>query len=223
MDHIPQNASRRKCKLPFSAVLLYLLLIALLLSGVTFSRYMTGTTVGDSARVAYMKDITISEEGNFTKPNEWIITPGVNMQKQATVHFEGSEMACYVFLRIETTGWVRGSDNYSYVCRLGDTETLSWSVDSRADKGWSFLSGDDSGAVYYRIVRANTELTAPVLANEGTITVSNALTRTQLAELPADMAMNIEAIAMQYYGLSDHPEYSERDRAAAAWELVRSK
>ncbi len=219
MEHGRKNVTGRKGKLPFSAVLLYLLLIAILLSGVTFSRYVTGTTVGDAARVAYMKNITIVEEGNFTKPNEWIITPGVDMQKSATVHFKGSEMACYVFLKIETTGWVRKTDNYSYVCRLGGTETLSWSV----DKGWSFLSGEDGAAVYYRIVSANTELTAEVLANNGTITVSDDLTRTQLGTLPADMAMDIEATAMQYHGLPDDPAYTERDRAAAAWNLVKSR
>ena len=98
MKHEIKKSKKKRIKLPFSAVLIYLLLIAILLSGVTFSRYVTGTTVADSARVAYMKDISISETGNFTEQNKWIILPGVDMQKNATVHFEGSEMACYIFL-----------------------------------------------------------------------------------------------------------------------------
>ena len=84
-------------RLPFSAVLLYLVLIAVALSGVTFSRYMTGTTVGDTARVAIMRDITVTETGNFAETDKWVITPGVDMIKNAVVNFEGSEMACYVF------------------------------------------------------------------------------------------------------------------------------
>lgn len=209
--------SKRKIKLPLSAVLMYLLLIAVLLSGVTFSRYITGTTVTDSARVAYIKNITIKEEGNFTNPNEWTIIPGVDMQKKATVHFEGSEMACYVFLRIETVGWTRTGD-HSYACLTDGKETLLWNVDA----AWAFLSGDNNGAVYYRIVSANTELTANVLANDGIITVSNDLTRTQLINMK-DFSIKIEATAMQYHGFTENPNYTEQDRAKAAWNLLISR
>ena len=85
------NKQKRKIRLPFSAVLLYLALIAILLSGVTFSRYMAGTTVVDTARVASMKNITITETGNFTEQNKWVILPGVNLNKNAVIHFDGSE------------------------------------------------------------------------------------------------------------------------------------
>lgn len=141
MKHEIKKSKKKRIKLPFSAVLMYLLLIAILLSGVTFSRYVTGTTVADSARVAYMKDISISETGNFTEQNKWIILPGVDMQKNATVHFEGSEMACYIFLEIKTNGWTR-TDEHSYACRIDDTEALSWNVGT----DWIFLSGDNGGA-----------------------------------------------------------------------------
>ena len=63
-----------KFRLPFSAVLLYLVLIDVALSGVTFSKYMTGTTVGDTARVAIMRDITVTETGNFAETDKWVIT-----------------------------------------------------------------------------------------------------------------------------------------------------
>ena len=221
MEHECKNTSGQKLKLPFSAVLLYLVLAAVLLSGVTFSRYMTGTTVGDSARAAYMKGISISEEGNFTKPNEWIITPGVDMQKKATVKFDGSEMACYVFLEIKTVGWTR-SGKYSYVCRTDGTDALAWNVDADA---WEYLSGDGSGAVYYCIVIANKELVANVLANEGTITVREDLTRTQLGGLTADMSIDIEATAVQYHGFSEAADagYTESGRAEAVWNVVKNR
>lgn len=216
MKHKFQH-SNRKINLPFSAVFMYLLLIAVLLSGVTFSKYVTGTSVGDSARVAYIKNITIEEEGNFTKPNEWTVIPGVDIQKRATVHFEGSEMACYVFLRIKTVGWT--INNYSYVCKTGDTEALSWSVDKNI---WNFLSEDTEGAVYYRIVSANDELHANVLSNDGEITVSDALTRTQLDSIN-NLSIELDAIAAQYYGFPENPAYNEQDRAKAVLELVKDK
>ena len=46
MKHSGKTEQRPKFRIPFSAVLLYLVLIAAALSGVTFSKYMTGTTVG---------------------------------------------------------------------------------------------------------------------------------------------------------------------------------
>ena len=89
-----ENKNRRpKSRLPFSAVLSYLVLLAAAVSGVTFSKYMAGTTVGDTARVAIMRDITVTETGNFAEPDKWVITPGVDMIKNAVVNFEGSEMA----------------------------------------------------------------------------------------------------------------------------------
>ena len=108
-----ENKNRRpKPRLPFSAVLSYLVLLAAAVSGVTFSKYMAGTTVGDTARVAIMRDITVTETGNFAEPDKWVITPGVDMIKNAVVNFKGSEMACYVFCEIKATGWSRLNDNY---------------------------------------------------------------------------------------------------------------
>ena len=159
-----------KFRLPFSAALLYLALIA-----AAVSRYMTGTTVGDTARVAIMRDITVTETGNFAEPDKWVITPGVDMIKKAVVNFEGSEMACYVFCEIKTTGWSRMNDNYRFAFSVGSENILGWAVND----DWKFLSGNGSEAVYYRIVSANTVLQADVLADGGKITVSENITKTQ--------------------------------------------
>lgn len=213
------NKQKRKIRLPFSAVLLYLALTAILLSGVTFSRYMTKTTIADTARVASMKNITITETGNFTEQNKWVILPGVNLNKNAVIHFDGSEMACYVFLEIETAGWQRTGE-YAYACPIDGTEALSWTV----DPAWAFLIGDDGGAVYYRIVSADNAFDARVLGNDGTILVDKSLTRTQLAQLTehltSDLSIEIGATAVQYHGFPENPEDSEQARARAVWQLV---
>ena len=187
--HSENQKRNPKFRLPFSAVLLYLVLIAVALSGVTFSRYMTGTTVGDTARVAIMRDITVTETGNFAETDKWVITPGVDMIKKAVVNFEGSEMACYVFCEIKTTGWSRMDDNYSFVFSGGNENILGWAVNN----GWNFLSGNGSEAVYYRIVGANAVLQTDVLAEGGKITVSENITKTQLDSLPKDMQIKISA------------------------------
>ncbi len=226
MKHSEKTEQKPKFRLPFSAVLLYLLLIAAAVSGVTFSRYMTGTTVGDTARVAIMRDITVIETGNFAETDKWVITPGVDMIKNAVVNFEGSEMACYVFCEIKTTGWSRMNDNYGFAFSGGGESILGWAVNKN---DWTFLSGNgsDNGseAVYYRIVSANTVLQADVLADGGKITVSENITKTQLGLLPKDMQIKISATAVQYNGFSggSAAEYTEAQRALAAWETVKNK
>lgn len=219
MKYSKEIEKKPKFRLPFSAVLLYLLLIAAAVSGVTFSKYVTGTTVGDTARVAIMRDITITETGNSAETDKWVITPGVDMIKNVVVNFEGSEMACYVFCEIKTTGWSRMNDNYGFAFSGGGESILSWAVNKN---DWTFLSGNGSEAVYYRIVSANTVLQADVLADGGKITVSENITKTQLGLLPKDMQIKISATAVQYNGFSEG-EYTEEQRALAAWNAVKNK
>lgn len=220
MKYNEKTERKPKFRLPFSAVLLYIVLIAAAVSGVTFSKYVTGTTVGDAARVAIMRDITVTETGNFAEPEKWVITPGVDMIKKAVVNFEGSEMACFVFCEIKTTGWSR-LDEHSFAFSGGGENILGWAVNN----DWKFLSGNGSEAVYYRIVGANAVLQEDVLAEGGKITVSENITKTQLDSLPKDMQIKISATAVQYNGFSEGSEagYTEAQRALAAWEAVKNK
>lgn len=215
MEQQTNQNKKAKFRLPFSAVLLYLALIAAALSGVTFSRYVTGTTVSDSARVAMMKELTVTETGGS---DQRVILPGVDMIKKAVVDFEGSEMACYVFCAITANGWTR-ADNFHYTARTG---LLNWAVDSA---NWIFLQGDGSTSVYYCIVNANTPLHADVLAGGGKITVSEDITRSQLDTLAALLSIKISATAVQYHGFSEglSAGYTETERAEAAWNAVKGK
>ena len=219
MEQQTNQNKKAKFRLPFSAVLLYLALIAAALSGVTFSRYVTGTTVSDSARVAMMKELTVTETDGS---DQRVILPGVDMTKKAVVDFEGSEMACYVFCAITANGWTRAADNFHYTAGTG---LLNWAVDNTK---WIFLQGDGSTSVYYCIVNANTVLHADVLADGGKITVSEDITRSQLNALAASAAplsIKISATAVQYHGFSEglSAEYTEADRAKAAWNAVKGK
>ena len=219
MEQQTNQNKKAKFRLPFSAVLLYLALIAAALSGVTFSRYVTGTTVGDSARVAMMKELTVTETDGS---EQRVILPGVDMNKRAVVDFKGSEMACYVFCAITANGWTRATDNFHYTA---GTDILNWAVD---DAKWTYLQEDGSTSVYYCIVNANTALHADVLAEDGKITVSENITKSQLDALAASakpLSIKISATAVQYHGFSEgfSAEYTEADRAKAAWNAVIDK
>ena len=216
MEQQTNQNKKAKFRLPFSAVLLYLALIAAALSGVTFSRYVTGTTVGDSARVAMMKELTVTETDGS---EQRVILPGVDMNKRAVVDFKGSEMACYVFCAITANGWTRAADNFHYTA---GTDILNWAVD---DAKWTYLQEDGSTSVYYCIVNANTALHADVLADGGKITVSEDITRSQLDALAAPLSIKISATAVQYHGFSEGllAGYTEADRAEAAWNAVKGK
>ncbi len=222
MEQQTNQNKKAKFRLPFSAVLLYLALIAAALSGVTSSRYVTGTTVSDSARVAMMKELTVTETGMPEGLDQRVILPGVDMTKTAVVDFEGSEMACYVFCEITANGWTRAADHFGYTAGDG---LLSWAVDNTK---WIFLQGDGSTSVYYCIVNANTALHADVLAEDGKITVSEDITRSQLNALAspeAPLSIKISATAVQYHGFSEGllAGYTEADRAEAAWNAVKGK
>ena len=213
------KSQKQKFRLPFSAIIMYLSLAAILLTGVTYSKYVTGTTTGDAARVAYMKDISIEETGNFTEQNKWIILPGVDMEKNATVRFEGSEMACYVFCEVKTEGWTRSdatSDNHSYSYSDGTLSGLDWKVDN----SWTYLDGtkdstkNKDDVVYWKLVEANTPLNDVILADDGKISVSENLTRSQLDTMTKNLSIEFNVTAVQYGGFADEK---------AAWAAVKGK
>lgn len=216
-----ETQKKPRFRLPVSAWLSYLLLLSLMLTGVTFSKYVAVSPKGDSARVAMIKELSVTETGSFSSPNEWIVTPGVDMIKNASVQFDGSEMACYVFVEINAAGWQRTSERaFSYTD--GGNTLMSWSI---AETPLAFLDGDENSAVFYTIVSANTAFETELLANDGKITVSKNITKSMLEALPADMSIRITAFAVQYHGFGQGfpGEYTAEQRASAAYETVKSR
>lgn len=216
-----ETQKKPKLRLPVGAWLSYLLLLLLMLTGVTFSKYIAVSPGGDSARVATIKELSVTETGSFSSPNKWIITPGVDMIKNASVRFDGSEMACYVFAEIKTVGWKRTSER-TFAYAADGKQLMSWSV---SETPLTFLEGDDAGAVYYAVVPANTVFETSLIAADGKITVSEELTNRLLQGLPTGMSIQITAIAVQYHGFGQGrpEEYTAEQRARAAYETVKDR
>lgn len=213
-----EQKKKNRVRLPLRAYLLYLLVVTFALTGVTFSRYVTSSNGGDAARVAVIRDLTVTETGDVPADGgRWLLAPGVDVTKNAVVTLESSEMACYVFLELETEGWQR-TGTHSYAIEDGAGKVLSaW----RVETAWQFLSGGTDSAVYYQIVPANTPFSAAVLRDGGRITVSADVTASRLRALAdTGLRIDIQAAAVQYQGLDDGMDSTTR--AEAAWSAVRA-
>ena len=213
-----EQKKKNRVRLPLRAYLLYLLVVTFALTGVTFSRYVTSSYGGDAARVAVIRDLTVTETGDVPADGgRWLLAPGVDVTKNAVVTLESSEMACYVFLELETEGWQR-TGTHSYAIQDGAGKVLSaWGVDA----AWQLLYGGTDSAVYYQIVPANTPFSAAVLRDDGRITVSADVTASRLRALAdTGLRIDIQAAAMQYQGLDDGMDSTTR--VEAAWSAVRA-
>lgn len=213
-----EQKKKNRVRLPLQAYLLYLLVVTFALTGVTFSRYVTSSDGGDGARVASIRQLTVTETGDVpAEGGRWLLAPGVELTKNAVVTLESSEMACYVFLELETEGWQR-TGTHSYAIEDGAGKVLSaWGVDA----AWQLLYGGTDSAVYYQIVPANTPFSAAVIGDSGRITVSADVTASRLRALAdTGLRIDIQAAAVQYQGLDDGMDSTTR--AEAAWSAVRA-
>ena len=63
MKRTEKQNQKSKFRIPFSAVLMYLAVVVVALSGVTFSKYVISSSAGDNARVAKIIGLTVTETG----------------------------------------------------------------------------------------------------------------------------------------------------------------
>lgn len=211
--HTPSD-EKRKAKLPIRAYLLYLVLASFLLTGVTFSKYITVSRGGDAARVIAMGDIQLTETGDFydDQGQKLMITPGVDLAKKAVLDYEGSEAACYLFVEVAAENW-ETADYYLFSAVDGK---IAWSVDDF----WTYLESEGDNHIYYRVLAPNVEIQDQDIIKEGKVVVSDLLTKTELGAL-SGLSLTLRATAVQLDGFGDYP--TEAEHAQAAWSSVKSK
>lgn len=189
---------KRKVKLPLRAYLLYFTLLSFLLTGVTFSKYVTQSSGGDSARVVKFGNLQITEDMTTTVENEWIIVPGVPLKKQAVVSTtSASEVATIVFITIDAPAWTFTAD-YSF--KDSAYGKLSWSVNNN----WTYLLTEGNKQVYYISLDPVASLEQNILiqnSNGETITVDKALTEQNLSKAFCDsLTVSFKAYMVQNGG-----------------------
>jgi len=177
------------------------------MTGVTFSKYITASTGGDSARVASMQELRIDESGSngltTADKGKWVVIPGVDLKKDAKVQFGGSEAATYVFVKIEAEGWTADTANGKFTVTDNGKELMSFAV---AD-GWTHL---ESG-IYYMTLAPNKPLEADII-KDGKITVTRDVTEANIAKTKS--TITLRAYAVQSSGF---------DGPGAAWNSVSAK
>lgn len=198
-------------------ILMYILCVLFCLTMITF--YITGglyakyaaTEVGESvARVIKFGQLSLTESGDFSADGTLQIIPGVNLTKKAMVQFEGSEASTYIFVKVTPSSDFTTADNKTFAVQRANQTKLQWKM---ADE-WTFLETDVSGSyIYYRTLAPNTPMEADILADNGRITVSDSITKTEISSMTT-ISIGIRAFAIQNGGFDD---------PAAAWKSMASK
>ena len=206
-----QFHNRPNIALRLAAVMLMLVCISIWMLQGLFAKYRTSSSGEDSARVMSFGNITLTETGDFgTGGGTAYLIPGVDLKKDVSVEFTGSESATYVFVEVELPAHWSSGDNIKF---SAFTNRVKWSV---ADN-WTYLKLQDEPTtefVYYCEVPPNTSLEKKPFIAGGKITVDSTLTKKDLetiAGLPEALQINLRAIVVQSNGFAS-PE--------AAWASV---
>ena len=192
--------------------LVYLIVVTTLLTGVTFSKYVTRSSGEDTARVIRMGQVSISETGSFTD-GKLVLIPGVDLVKDASVIFEGSESATYLFLEVAVSKQWETSDHKKYQTKNDGIAMMEWQMSD----DWKYLcssSGGDSH-VYYYPLEANQNLNYDIIKDNGKITVSEKMKKADLEELTnQELFIGFRAFVVQSGGFATVQD---------AWESVQKK
>ena len=192
-----QKSGKFNLPMCMAAALFCLTLISLHLTSGLYAKYVSTASGDDSARVVTFGDLTLTETGSFYDGSKLMIIPGVNLQKKAVVDFEGSEVATYIFVEITPVKWVT-SDQKNFSLIVNEKTAMQWAV---AD-GWDYLKTVDGTHVYYCKLNPNDNaFHADIIADNGTITVSDQITKTDLQSMTG-ISIKLRATVVQLGGFS---------------------
>lgn len=192
-------AKKKSVSIKVVVLLLAVVLLIGCVAGGTLAYLMAkSSTVNNTFVAGEIGTLTLSE----TTGESYIVTPGVDITKDPTVTFNGNNVAAYVFLKVEATGWeVSGADT-TYTYSIGTNQEVKWVLD-----GWTKL-GD---GVYYKEVAANAGEQSWSVIKDNKITVSSEITKANISDYTKGLSFT--AYAIQKDGFTT---------VAAAWEQAKT-
>ena len=190
--------------------LLCLTMISTYFTGGLYAKYSTSSSYGDGARVITFGELSLTESGDFYDDGKLMVIPGVDLKKQATVAFGGSEAAILVFAEVSLSSHWTTSNKTDYSCLIDGTSAMSFSVDG----SWTPLTDfSDGSCVYYRSLEPGKDFSSDIIGNDGVFTVSDSITKKQISAI-SGVTVGFRAWAVQANGF-DSPE--------AAWASLKTK
>lgn len=204
------NRKRAKMNIPLiiACVLLCLTLFSIHLTSGIFAKYTTRADGKDSAKIAKWGELSITETGDFDSGSAMMI-PGVDLEKEATVNFGKAEVATYIFIEVDVSeNWAVTEDEGEYTYSMLDGD-ISWAI----AEGWTAVS-ETENKVYYKYLEPNKPLENADIIKDGTITVSENITRKEMPASETEIFINFRATAVQAGGF---------ETAEDAWANVSAK
>lgn len=151
-----------------------LMIISLRFTEGAMAEYRSTTTQTSTARVAKFGELTFLE---YTSDGNVLVTgteaqfetinvkAGIDIPKQIAVSFQGSEVAVYVYLVVDTTNWTLHQDNNNILSIQNSyqEDIVSWTINNN----WTYLTTETVDGkeryVYYHEVTPTTAFEDKVL------------------------------------------------------------
>lgn len=176
-----KNNKRYIYKIEITKILLKSILFVFSLILVTFymtssilAKYKSESSTNDTARVAKFGELSFYEYsadtgqlvGDAVQIENITIKAGTDIDKKISLSFSGSEVATYIYLIVETSGWSITTNTESNINRLsiknaGKEDMVYWELNNK----WTYLDGvsNDSTFVFYHLIEPNTSFTDDVM------------------------------------------------------------
>ena len=211
--------------IPIRVYILYFALAAFLITGVTFSRYVTRASGESMVSVLPFGRLTLTEDENNTTIGDmvddsgninqkYMIIPCVDLVKRATVTYTPPALASaspiYIFVSVSAENWLR--NDYSYaLSKTGEKKFLSFEI----DYSWIYLKTDNDGKdIYYRLASADSDFSDDII-NKNIISVSSEIGNSDMDFIKNKAgSINFECYAAQAGGFTD---------AEQAWDSLKAK
>ena len=166
-------------------VVVLLLAVVLLIgcvAGGTIAYLMAkSSTVNNTFVAGEIGTLKLSE----TTGNSYIVTPGVDITKDPTITFNGNNVAAYVFLKVDATGWTVSGADTTYTYSIGTNQEMKWELN-----GWTKLED----GVYYKEVAANAGEQSWSVIKDNKITVSSEITKANISDYTKGLSFTAYAI-----------------------------
>lgn len=174
--------AKKSVSMKIVVLLLAVVLLIGCVAGGTLAYLMAkSSTVNNTFVAGEIGILNLSE----TTGNSYIVTPGVDITKNPTVTFSGNNVAAYVFLKVDATGWTVSGSDTTYTYSIGTNQEMKWEL-----VGWTKLED----GVYYKEVAANAGEQSWSVIKDNKITVSYEITKANISNYTKGLSFTAYAI-----------------------------